>query len=537
MAPEPAVAPANDSSSSENEEGGMFASGTLLYWKFETGNFWGSIKGFNKDGTYTTTWDDGDVHQLEEIVISRMINKAQVALKTIPERFENGTRVQKYFEDEGGWWAGRIVDHDKDHNYTVQWRDRRLEEWNALYTVAMVQNAIDFKKELLRGESKESNNAGHVQVQKDENDESESSEYIDPDAIRPESFPPTDQGLQNYLSQIDGLPLPQENGGNHVEEPEDAIYRANLAIVASQMKEVPIPILVPNSLVEWEVFIDENDINFSIRCGDNVLVERHKLFGTNESPSEKGEFTIKDVSAPIVLEFDNTFSWWTEKAISYHVKVIPAGGQPTPSRELSPKERAEISLPLILKAMKKAKYELSFSQDSIKAATKNIHYTENRYRQIDKQIEAKQKHFAIAKNAGKTFESRKSSQLKALYEERQRLNQKVADIEKIEKFMRELERERMKCWKEKQQIENSIFDKEQAFFQFADEYKRLYQDTEELSTDLGDLQIEALGKEEDIAHVEKALEDAKAEEEDSLARLTFYEKLEKEVQKRLSNVK
>ena len=67
MAPEPAVAPANDSSSSENEEGGMFASGTLLYWKFETGNFWGSIKGFNKDGTYTTTWDDGDVHQLGKL--------------------------------------------------------------------------------------------------------------------------------------------------------------------------------------------------------------------------------------------------------------------------------------------------------------------------------------------------------------------------------------------------------------------------------------------------------------------------------------
>ena len=166
-------------------------------------------------------------------------------------------------------------------------------------------------------------------------------------------------------------------------------------------------------------------------------------------------------------------------------------------------------------------------------AKQNIHYTAQRYRQIDIQIGTKLKHLQMAKNAGRTFESRKAAQLKDLSEERNRLSKKVAYIDKIEKAMRELERERQKCWREKQQIENSIYDKERALLQFADKYKRLYQDTEELNSDLGDLQIEALGKEDDIAFAEKALEDAKAEEQDAIAQLDFFQKLADAVQKRV----
>eukprot|EP00980_Cylindrotheca_fusiformis_P018407 scaffold6052_cov118-Cylindrotheca_fusiformis.AAC.20 len=564
-----AVAPGEESKSGDN--GGKWANGTLLYWKFDNGNSWGSIKG-HKDGIYSTSWSDGDVHELDEDTISTMVYHAQETLINIPDHFFTGTRVHKYFESEGGWWSGKIVDRDSDHNYTIEWSDGRLEQWNALFTVAMVQDAKDFPIE--EGESNEGGEedssvdssrrsvasdstsaaAEHSErsTTEDVNDEDHTSVTSDgEDALFPGSFPQTEEGLQDFLNYVDGNT--QENGHHEEQFQDDAVYQANLRVQASQRKEIPIPVLVPNSLVEWAIRIDEYDIQFGLRRKSynqddseevEVIVEQHYVYARDDEsvvqeeqssenskikvdPTEKGEFYVEDSMSSIILEFDNSYSWITEKAVSYHVRIIP----PLPP---SIADRAEKSFPIVAKALEQAKYEVAFSQKAVAAAKQNIAHTDYRFKQIDHDIDSKQHHLKQIKQTVRGLDERRAVEAQKLQAQRKRLADKTLYIQKLEEAMRELEKERQLCWREKQRMENSIYDQERQLILFDDKCKQVNQEAEELNIDLCDLQIEVLMKENHVADVEKALEKAKADEEEANRHFEFMQRVADALKKRMN---
>jgi hypothetical protein len=559
------------------DNGGKWANGTLLYWKFENGNLWGSIKGHN-DGMYATSWSDGDVHQLNEDAIQSMVFHAQETLVNIPDHYLTGTRVKKYFDAKGGWWSGKIVDRDSDHNYTIQWSDGRLGEWNALFTVAMVQDAVDFEMEEAEESKKEeeeleedpgsvtTNSDSSVEKSEDEpveedNDEDHTSVASDIDSIFPGSLPQTEQGLRDFLRHVDGDS--QENG--HHQEPQfqdDGIYQANLRIDASQKLEIPIPIMVPNSLVQWAIRVDEYDIKFALRRKslkeDNseeidVIVEEHYLYAREDEfededdqaengnfnhnskikvdATEKGEFHTEDSSSTIILstiilEFDNSYSWITEKNISYHVRVIP----PLP---LSVQERAEKSFPFVAKALKEAKYEVTFSQQAVAAAKQNIAHTHYRFQQVDQDIDTKEHELQQIQQAAQGLDVQRVVEEQQLLAQRKRLADKTLYIQKLAEAMLELEKERQLCLKEQQQILNSVYDKERQLILFDDRCKQVNQEAEEMNLDLCDLQIEVLMKENDLTDVEQSLEKATADEEEANRYFEFMQRVADAVKKRM----
>jgi hypothetical protein len=555
-----------------NGNGVKFSNGTLLYWKFENGNFWGSIKG-HKDGIYKTSWSDGDVHNLKEDVISSMVYRAQKTLANIPDKYNDGTRVQKYFEDEGGWWKGAIVSHDRDHNYNVKWNNGRLEQWNALYTVAMIQDAVDFpmqtkeSKEETEGEVDPSSISIHSNVSStsyessgkneqgsevegseksregvtyDEDDSSITSDIGD--AIHPASLLLTEEGLEDYLRQIDGVP--HQGKGDYIEHHfhEDAIYHANITIDNSSKREIPIPILVPDSLVDWAVRIYERDINFTIRLvsNDEEIVESHYIRakeadadngeegmnGNGVRPTESGQFTVKESDITIILVFDNQYSWFREKSISYHVTV-------TPPKQPATAHRAEKSLPYVLKSLEQAKYEVNFARQGVTKAAQNVMHTRNRFRKLDSDIDLKQQELERAHINVENFEGQRIEEEQRLLAQRKRLSEKTIYIQKVEQIIQELEQERYLCWKEKQKIENSIYDKERRLLQFDDRWKKVQDDAEELNSELCEMQIEVLTKDNEMDDAEKGLRQAEIDNEQANYQVTLFRRLADALKKRL----
>ncbi|KAL3932326.1 MAG: hypothetical protein SGBAC_010900 [Bacillariaceae sp.] len=585
-----------------------FANGTLIYWKFENGNFWGSIKDY-KNGKYMTSWSDGDEHVLKEETIRNMVYHAQETLINIPERFLKHTRVKKYFENDGKWWSGKIVGKDKDHNYKVEWSNGAINEWNALDTVAMVQDAKDFdtekSKASVSGQSVEEKEEEEAEESEDEatnanaetegevveesehsadsstkvqenasDDESEdhvnestdmssygatevssiatatSIESADPgDAILPSAFPRTDEGLKELLDHIDGN---AENGKQEATFQEEAIFQANLKVEASTVREIPIPTLVPNSLVQWAIRIDDNDITCSIRLKrpsrpdqvENVVdqmvvyakeeeTEQVASEGTNPiansvqvDPSEKGEFMVDEASSTIILEFDNSYSWFREKTISYHVRIVP----PLP-HDVS--DRAEKSFPFVMKQLRQAQFEVTFSKQAVAAAEQNIAHTNYRFDEMEVDIEQKQRQLHQIKQTSSKLDERRIGEEQKLLSQKKRLGDKELYIQKLEEAIKELERERDLCWNEKQQIQNSVYDQERRLRQFDDECKHVEAQAEDVKLGLCDLQIEILVKENQVADMTEALDKAKADEAEAIENVAFLRRVEEALKLRL----
>ena len=228
-------------------------------------------------------------------------------------------------------------------------------------------------------------------------------EYDDDDDDTPiiYSVPKTQEEFMEFVKKsIDG-DCPYDKTLESVADPniQESIYTSKDVRVdpASKLK-IPIPVLVANSVVEWSINISKNNIGFAIShthedsdSGDGEedhddnhendiqwLVDPHWIYaptqpegsshaerkhedGSKVAP-EKGSFRIKSPKSlmyptSILLEFDNTYSWITEKLVSYTIKVIP----PSDPKKVERSLRAKEVLPQILKLKKDAEIELAKS--------------------------------------------------------------------------------------------------------------------------------------------------------------------------------
>lgn len=84
------------------------------------------------DGTYTVEWDEGESDFFVDFEqVDQMVADFEALETTDPAdefMYGEGTPVRMYFENDGGWWDGFIVEI-RDGSYMVQWSDNSVETY------------------------------------------------------------------------------------------------------------------------------------------------------------------------------------------------------------------------------------------------------------------------------------------------------------------------------------------------------------------------------------------------------------------------
>ena len=557
----------------EEQEAAAYQSwpgGTPIYWRFESGSYWGQVKDYNTTThAYQTMWSDGDQHVFDRRMVDLMKEHAYYTLQHLPTQYPKSTAVTKFFEDDGGWWKGIIVGHDSNHNYTIEWSDGRLELWNPLETVAMVQDAEHYSSQQPQQQQQQQQQDTKDQAEIRDSTPTDRTEgydhYIDTEQEtndpksdpptkanndvgndpfshilpNPKNLPPTEQGLIDFLKAIDG---PEDK---HVEEEQIAIYHGTeVDIGASSKKEVPIPVFLANSIVEWAVGIEAYDIKFAIRhspngnTSGNDFVEPHYIEATENNNLlddtttvrvEQGQFEFgNDIQYPttFVLEFDNTYSWITGKTITYTVKVRPPSS-------LQRSARARDTLPLVEEALAGAQEEIALQQKAVHIASQQVKSTRERYKAVDQQVEERQLTAQTAQKAAQKAGLQRRKCQERLQQQHQQIDDHKLHIEQIDQQIRKLLNEKQARLKASETISASIQQTLESLQHLEADYQELHAKAERVNLEMCDLQIDVLMRDQDVANVEKARDKALFESKQAQSRAHFLRRLMEELKRRL----
>lgn len=123
------------------------------------------------------------------------------------------------------------------------------------------------------------------------------------------------------LAQVDGPSLDKLGGKPNV-------YQAKAVPVALRTKfEVPIHVAAGGSVVEYEITTDLYDISFGITAEREEGVTHVKESARVDSHLEAvtGKFLVGSVPCALVFAFDNEYSWFREKRVTYKITVTPPG--------------------------------------------------------------------------------------------------------------------------------------------------------------------------------------------------------------------
>ncbi|KAL7550805.1 hypothetical protein ACHAWF_014011, partial [Thalassiosira exigua] len=121
------------------------------------------------------------------------------------------------------------------------------------------------------------------------------------------------------LSQVDGPSLVDFNG-------KASVYQAKSVPVALRAKfEVPIHVTAGGSVVEYEISTDDYDIAFGVTAEREEGVTKVKEYSRVDSHLEPvtGKFLVGSVPCALVFSFDNEYSWFREKRVTYKITVTP----------------------------------------------------------------------------------------------------------------------------------------------------------------------------------------------------------------------
>lgn len=121
------------------------------------------------------------------------------------------------------------------------------------------------------------------------------------------------------LSQVDG---PSLRGFNN----NPSVYQAKSVPVALRAKfDVPIHVTAGGSVVEYEISTEEYDIAFGVTAEREEGVTNVRDSGRVDSHLEavSGKFLVGSVPCALVFSFDNEYSWFREKKVTYKITVTP----------------------------------------------------------------------------------------------------------------------------------------------------------------------------------------------------------------------
>jgi len=125
------------------------------------------------------------------------------------------------------------------------------------------------------------------------------------------------------LKQVDGPSL------TNYEEKESVYVGRSIPIGAGGSLSVPIHVTTPGSVVEYAVENKAHDIAFGVTAEreEGVTVVKETTRTEASTAPITGKFLVGSVPCLIEFRFENDYSWFREKVVSYKITVTP------PSRE------------------------------------------------------------------------------------------------------------------------------------------------------------------------------------------------------------
>lgn len=121
------------------------------------------------------------------------------------------------------------------------------------------------------------------------------------------------------LAQVDGPDLTVFNSKPNV-------YQAKAVPVHLRAKlEIPIHVSAGGSVVEYEINTDLYDIGFGVTAEreEGITNVKEKSRVDSHLEAVTGKFLVGSVPCALVFSFDNEYSWFREKKVSYRITVTP----------------------------------------------------------------------------------------------------------------------------------------------------------------------------------------------------------------------
>ena len=121
------------------------------------------------------------------------------------------------------------------------------------------------------------------------------------------------------MAQVDGPDLTLFNSKPNV-------YQAKAVPVHLRAKlDIPIHVSAGGSVVEYEISTDSYDIGFGVTAEREEGITQVKEKSRVDSHLEPvtGKFLVGSVPCALVFSFDNEFSWFREKKVTYTITVTP----------------------------------------------------------------------------------------------------------------------------------------------------------------------------------------------------------------------
>jgi len=127
----------------------------------------------------------------------------------------------------------------------------------------------------------------------------------------------------DLLKQVDGANLDKFVG-------KDSVYSGrNVPISLRSKLDIPIHVVAPGSIVEYSVNTQNYDLGFGITAEreEGITIVKESARVESHKSTVTGKFLVGAVPCMLVFSFDNEFSWFREKQLSYRITVTPP--QPT----------------------------------------------------------------------------------------------------------------------------------------------------------------------------------------------------------------
>lgn len=205
------------------------------------------------------------------------------------------------------------------------------------------------------------------------------------------------------LSQVDGPSLKSFNG-------TPSVYQAKSVPVALRAKfDVPIHVTAGGSVVEYEIATEEYDISFGVTAEREEGVTNVKDSARVDSHLEPvtGKFLVGSVPCALIFSFDNEFSWFREKRVTYKITVTP------PKTENIIKGR-RLRAKKALEVVNKDKKEM---EEKYEMATTKRTELEKEVKKLEAELEEKKKSLDVVSTEEKWLEKKqvvRAEQIKLL---------------------------------------------------------------------------------------------------------------------------
>lgn len=183
---------------------------------------------------------------------------------------------------------------------------------------------------------------------------------------------------QPLLSQVDGPSL----SSDFITTP--SVYQAKSVPVALRAKfDVPIHVTAGGSVVEYEISSELYDIGFGVTAEREEGVTNVKESSRVDAHLEPvtGKFLVGSVPCALIFSFDNEYSWFREKKVTYKITVTPPKTENViKGRRLRAKKALEI--------VTKDREEM---EERYETVAKKLTELENEVKKMEKELAEKKK--------------------------------------------------------------------------------------------------------------------------------------------------